>query len=161
MAESVETAGGETVHASSKPIPTSSTCVFCKICSKEAPADIVYEDSEYLCFVDRRPVSTHHYLVMPRQHIPDPKTLTANDIPVVERMTEIGKQVLGDREGNIDEARLGFHWPPFLLVKHLHLHIISPEGRMSWFNRNIVFRKDSFAFSSPEYMYNYLTKKKN
>lgn len=71
-------------------------------------------------------------------------------------MAEIGRLVLEDRGGNFEEARLGFHWPPFIFVKHLHLHVISPVSGMSWINRNVVFRKDSYVFSSPAYMVNYL-----
>jgi hypothetical protein len=78
---------------------------------------------------------------------------------MVERMAEIGKQVLEERGGTLDEARMGFHWPPFIFVKHLHLHIISPESAMGWINKNIVFRKDSYVFSSPAYMVNYLKTK--
>ena len=134
-------------------------CIFCKICSKEAPGEIKYEDSDYVCFEDRKPVSTCHYLVVPRQHIRDPRTLTSKDIPMVERMVEIGKQVLEEHGSNVEEARMGFHWPPFIFVKHLHLHIISPASGMSWLNRNIVFRSDSLVFSTPSYMLNYLKTK--
>lgn len=135
------------------------SCIFCKICSRDSPAEIVYEDSEYVCFVDKKPVSTHHYLVVPRQHIQDSRVLTESHTPLVERMAEIGKQVLEERGGSLEEARLGFHWPPFIFVKHLHLHIISPESEMGWLNRKVVFRKDSYVFSSPTYMVDYLKTK--
>lgn len=138
---------------------TDPNCIFCKICCKESPAEIVYEDSDYVCFVDRKPCSTHHYLVVPRQHIQGPGVLCSSHTPMVEHMADIGKQVLQERGGTPEEARIGFHWPPFLLVKHLHLHVISPENSMGWINRNIVFRKDSFVFSSPTYMVDYLKKK--
>lgn len=138
---------------------TNPNCIFCKIAGKESPAEMVYEDSDYVCFVDRKPCSTHHYLVVPRQHISDSRVLTSSHTPMVERMAEIGRQVLEDRGGNFQEARLGFHWPPFIFVKHLHLHVVSPVSSMSWINRNVVFRKDSYVFSSPAYMVNYLKTK--
>lgn len=123
-------------------------CVFCRVSTKDAPAEIVYEDSEFVVFVDRKPVSTHHYLVIPRKHITDARSLTGDHVGLVEKMSELGKQVLTERGGNMAETRMGFHWPPFIFVKHLHLHVIAPEMSMSWLNRNLVFRKDSFAFSS-------------
>ena len=135
------------------------SCVFCKICSKQAPANIVYEDSDYVCFVDRSPASTHHYLVVPRAHVRDPRDLTAADIPVVERMAEIGQQVLEERGGNMETARFGFHWPPFILVRHLHLHIIGPESEMKWLNRTLIFRKDSYFFTAPSSTINYIRNK--
>ena len=75
---------------------------------------------------------------------------------MVERMAEIGKQVLVDQGGSVEEARMGFHWPPFILVKHLHLHVVSPESSMGWFSRNILFRVDSFGFVSHRWMIDHL-----
>ena len=141
------------------PMPTDPNCIFCKICSKEAPAEIVYEDPDYVCFVDRKPASTHHYLVTPRRHIQDSRSLTASHIPMVERMAEIGRQMLEERGESVDKARFGFHWPPFVLVKHLHLHVISPESGMGWLNRTVIFRKDSYFFNSPNSMINYIKSK--
>ena len=140
-------------------ISSDSNCIFCKIASKKTPTEVLYEDSEYVCFIDHRPASTHHYLVIPRQHIRDPYSLTPEQIPLVERMAEIGQQVLRERGGNVEEARIGFHWPPFIFVKHLHLHVVGPEASMGWLNKYIVFRKDSFAFYSPARMIEYIRNK--
>ena len=48
---------------------TRSGCVFCRIVAKDQQASIVYEDADYMCFRDRRPSATHHYLLVPRDHI--------------------------------------------------------------------------------------------
>lgn len=138
---------------------TNPNCIFCKISCKDSPAEILFEDSDYVCFVDRKPCSTHHYLVVPRQHIQDARSLTSSHVPMLERMAAIGRQVLEQRGGSFEEARLGFHWPPIIFVKHLHLHVISPEGNMGWLNRNVIFRKDSLVFTSPAYTINYLKSK--
>lgn len=65
----------------------------------------------------------------------------------VERMVSIGKEVLAQQGGLSDSARLGFHWPPFHTISHLHLHVISPEEEMGFIARGI-FKKDSFWFVS-------------
>ena len=131
-------------------------CIFCRIIAKEEPAKIVYEDQDYVSFQDHSPSATHHYLIMPKNHIRDPKALTGEHLQMVERMAEIGKQVLVDQGGSVEESRMGFHWPPLTLVKHLHLHVISPESSMGWFSRNVVFRVDSFAFVSHGWMVEHL-----
>lgn len=150
----------EVEHTSSTVDPTplsqDPNCVFCRISRKDAPAEIVYEDTDFVVFVDRKPASTHHYLVIPRNHIPDPRSLTGEHVALVERMAELGKQVLTERGGRVEEARMGFHWPPFILVRHLHLHVIGPESSMGWLGRNLIFRKDSFAFSSHTWMIEHL-----
>lgn len=44
-------------------------CIFCKIVRKEIPAEIVYEDDSFLCFLDIRPQSPGHSLVIPKTHV--------------------------------------------------------------------------------------------
>ncbi|XP_064392563.1 adenosine 5'-monophosphoramidase HINT3-like [Halichondria panicea] len=134
-------------------------CVFCRIAKKEVPANIVYEDQDFIVFTDRKPVSDHHYLVIPRQHIRDPRVLTKDDIPLVEKMVSIGKRVLQEKGGSEEDSRMGFHWPPFLFVKHLHLHVMAPVANMSWFQRSVIFRVDSMVFSTPPCLIQYLKDK--
>ena len=43
-------------------------CIFCKIVSGDIPAHRVYEDNEFLAFLDIRPLSAGHTLVIPRKH---------------------------------------------------------------------------------------------
>ncbi len=43
-------------------------CIFCKIVTKEIPANIVYEDNNFLAFLDIRPLSPGHTLVIPKDH---------------------------------------------------------------------------------------------
>jgi histidine triad (HIT) family protein len=43
-------------------------CVFCKIINKEIPAEIVYEDNNFLAFLDINPVHPGHTLVIPKKH---------------------------------------------------------------------------------------------
>ena len=46
----------------------SNNCIFCKIVKKEIPAEVVYEDDNFLAFLDIRPQSPGHTLVIPKQH---------------------------------------------------------------------------------------------
>lgn len=62
-------------------------------------------------------------------------------------MVSLSKEVLTAQGGCESTARLGFHWPPFHTVSHLHLHIIAPEGEMGFIARG-MFKKDSFWFVS-------------
>jgi len=43
-------------------------CVFCKIVSGKAPSQKVYEDKEYIAFLDKMPFSRGHTLVCPKKH---------------------------------------------------------------------------------------------
>jgi histidine triad (HIT) family protein len=44
--------------------------IFEKIASREIPADIVFEDDEFLAFRDNRPQAPVHVLIVPRRCIP-------------------------------------------------------------------------------------------
>ena len=43
--------------------------------------------------------------------------------------------------------RMGFHWPPFNSIKHLHLHVIFPETSISIVGR-LIYRPGSFYFAT-------------
>lgn len=43
-------------------------CIFCKIAKKEIPANILYEDENFLAFLDIHPLSAGHALVVPKEH---------------------------------------------------------------------------------------------
>src|SRR6187397_893007 len=44
--------------------------IFEKIAAKEIPADIVFEDEEFIAFRDTRPQAPVHVLIVPRRCIP-------------------------------------------------------------------------------------------
>jgi histidine triad (HIT) family protein len=46
-------------------------CIFCKIINKEIPAEIVYEDETVVAFLDIRPTTKGHTLVIPKTHHED------------------------------------------------------------------------------------------
>ena len=43
-------------------------CIFCKIVNKEITAHIVYEDPDFLAFLDINPQSVGHTQVIPKKH---------------------------------------------------------------------------------------------
>ncbi|MBN2094212.1 MAG: HIT domain-containing protein [Candidatus Zambryskibacteria bacterium] len=43
-------------------------CIFCKIVRKEIPSHIVYEDDNFLAFLDINPQSAGHCQVIPKKH---------------------------------------------------------------------------------------------
>ena len=43
-------------------------CIFCKIITGELPCYKVYEDDEFIAFLDIRPLNPGHTLVIPKKH---------------------------------------------------------------------------------------------
>ena len=46
-------------------------CIFCKIAKGEIPSSKIYEDDNYLAFLDINPVAHGHTLVIPKIHTAD------------------------------------------------------------------------------------------
>ena len=44
-------------------------CIFCKIVNNEIPSTKVYEDGDFLAFVDIKPMQDGHLLLIPKKHI--------------------------------------------------------------------------------------------
>ncbi|XP_046995810.1 adenosine 5'-monophosphoramidase HINT3-like isoform X1 [Schistocerca americana] len=132
-----------------------STCLFCKIYDGDEPTEVLYRDEDYIVFPDIKPAAKHHYLVITREHIRHAKQLTSKDKKIIEDMVRIGKEVLEERGGDLSDLRLGFHFPPFYSVGHLHLHVISPASDMSFVSL-LMFRNNSWRFVSPEYVKSHL-----
>ncbi|MBI1975528.1 MAG: HIT family protein [Candidatus Vogelbacteria bacterium] len=65
-----------------------SDCIFCKIARKEIPAEIVYEDGEFLAFLDIHPRGTGHTQVIPKQHY-----RWVWDVPDIGRYFEVVRMI--------------------------------------------------------------------
>jgi len=48
---------------------SNTSCIFCKIINKEIPAHIIYEDDNFLAFLDINPISPGHTQVIPKKHV--------------------------------------------------------------------------------------------
>ena len=108
---------------------TSSSCVFCRILNREPDTNgrltaILFEDELVVAFRDIRPATNHHYLVIPKNHVTNPKSLTVDDRDLVLHLHRVGNQLLDERGAALEPNTrlLGYQWPPFNSVPQLHLH---------------------------------------
>ncbi len=138
-----------------------SKCIFCEITAGNDPSTtLVFQDEDIVVFRDRKPATSHHYLVVPKSHMSDAKHLGADDIELVERLVSVGNEVLVKQGGDASDARMGFHWPPFHSISHLHLHVISDQQSMGWIAR-AIFKPNSWWFVSVEWVLDRLRNMKN
>jgi histidine triad (HIT) family protein len=108
-------------------------CLFCKIFSREIPANEVFRDEEIVAFEDIRPVAPVHVLVIPKEHIPSVHDLTPAHAPMLARMFAVANQVADERHVDRDGYRLVFNKGPQAgqSVYHLHLHLLGGRA-MAW-----------------------------
>lgn len=103
----------------------SESCNFCEIVSGANPASIVYEDGNFLAFMDLHPANVGHTLVVPKEHwetVYDiPEEVLSNLFAVVKRISVAVKKAVGAEGISIlqfNERAAGQS------VMHFHVHVI-------------------------------------
>ncbi|XP_017065144.1 histidine triad nucleotide-binding protein 3 [Drosophila eugracilis] len=115
-------------------------CIFCKIASGNDPTSVLeVETDEFVIFKDIKPASQHHFLAVTKEHYNSLKELDKSHDPLVARMESSLKEFLAAKGISAEDALFGFHLPPFITVKHLHMHAIAPRSEMGFLSR-LIFR---------------------
>jgi len=101
-------------------------CLFCKIVAGKIPADVVYQDDDFLAFRDIHPQASVHVLIVPKSHIGALTDLTKKHEGLMGRLILVAK-VMAEKEGvSAKGYRLSISCGPEggQLVPHLHLHLL-------------------------------------
>lgn len=77
------------------------SCIFCKIANKEIPANIVYEDAGFIAFLDIRPLSPGHALIIPKAHY-----RFVWDVPDVGKYFEVARKVALSQRISFDQPAI-------------------------------------------------------
>lgn len=104
-------------------------CVFCKIVAGEIPAEKVYEDANFLAFLDIRPLSPGHVLVIPKEHY-----RWAWDVPNVGEYFEVARKIaIAQKKAfNIDMVKCQIIGEE---VPHAHIWVI-PDPKATKGDKN-------------------------
>ena len=98
--------------------------IFTRIVAREIPAHILREDSDFLAFLDVRPIREGHSLVISKAEVPDmfdlPESLLAGLLPFARPVARAIQQVTHATRVGI--AVIG------LEVPHAHLHLVPIDG---------------------------------
>lgn len=102
-----------------------SNCIFCKILNKEIPSKAVYEDNDFLAFLDIAPATKGHVLIVPKEHAATLTDLSDDKaskiLLLAKRIVEAMKKVHGFTDYNIVQNNGEIAGQT---VHHYHLHII-------------------------------------
>lgn len=107
--------------------------IFEKIAHREIPAQIVYEESDFLAFADNNPQAPVHVLIVPKRCIPRIGEATDADAPLLGRMM-IASGKIAERLGVLATGyRLVVNHGPDAgeSVPHLHMHLLAGRG-LGW-----------------------------
>ncbi len=106
--------------------------LFEKIISREIPADIVYEDSDFIAFHDINPQAPFHVLVCPKKPIKMLSMSQSEDVHLIGRLMRLGAIVAAEAGyQNQFRAVINNGSEVGQTVFHLHLHILAGRS-FSW-----------------------------
>lgn len=106
-------------------------CPFCRIVSRESPADIEYEDDAVLAFKDLYPRAPVHILIVPKRHIPSILELAPGDAEAIGRCF-VAARAIGELKGFGGRGyRLHVNCGPEggQVVDHVHFHFTAGRRR--------------------------------
>jgi len=122
-------------------VKTDNDCIFCKIVKGEIPCSKIYEDKEFLAFLDIRPINLGHALVIPKIHCTNlldfPKSEEADLMEFIKKVAKAAVKATGAEAFNLgmnNGSAAG------QVVMHAHMHIIprfSNDGLHNWSHREI------------------------
>ena len=100
-------------------------CLFCKIIAGDIPSTKVYEDETVYAFRDINPQAPTHVLVVPKAHINDCNSITAENSTVIAHIFEVIPQI-AKTEGLEGGYRVVSNCGADAgqTVQHLHFHIL-------------------------------------
>ena len=113
-------------------------CIFCKIAAGKIPAHIIYEDDDWMAFLDINPYAKGHTVVIPKKHLD-----TILDVDDRDRYLAVVQDVARD-------IQAGTGMPDCTIltrcgrsagqeVPHVHVHIVpSSPGEPCVFTRTKV-----------------------
>lgn len=122
-----------------------SSCIFCDIVTGSAPSRTIYRDDHVIGFLDIRPVTRGHTLVVPREHSSGlaelPPELGGRLFAAGQRITTAMKASAIAADGVnlvVNDGRAAFQ-----TVFHTHLHVVPRhDGDKLSFAKGLVVRKD-------------------
>jgi len=100
-------------------------CVFCKIAKKEVPAEIVYEDDQFIVFPDIRPKARFHVLVTPKKHIGALFDVGVEDRELMGELLLVAQKVAKEKNLQGYKLQMNVGKEGGQEIEHLHLHLLA------------------------------------
>lgn len=105
------------------------SCIFCKIVSGAAKAEIVFRDDQVTAFRDMHPVAPTHILIVPNKHIESVGTLDVEEEQLMGHLFTVARKLAEEEEISKGGYRLitntGTNGGQ--TVYHLHVHLIGGQ----------------------------------
>ena len=101
-------------------------CIFCKIAKGEVPSHKIYENEDFLAFLDINPVNPGHTLVVPKKHCENMLDASEADLcSLISVIPKIARAIMASGQYEAFNVAMNNGAIAGQVIKHLHFHIIS------------------------------------
>jgi len=116
-------------------------CIFCEIIQGTRKGHFIYEDENYVAFLDRYPIDKGHSLVLPREHHEQVTDMTPEKVgELFSIVPKIAKAVVNTTKADAFSMAQNNGRAAKQIVPHVHVHIIprfNDRGTV-WTKRDIA-----------------------
>lgn len=102
-----------------------STCIFCKIVSREISTEFVAETANTLAFSDIAPLAKVHLLIIPKQHYKDVGELSENAPLILSEVLKTATELANKYTNGSYKLQFNTGAEAGQTVFHAHAHVIS------------------------------------
>ena len=101
-------------------------CIFCRIIAGQIPADVVFQNEDFIAFRDIHPQAPKHILIVPKSHIASLTEADDKQQGLMGRLLLVAKEVAQKENIAAKGYRVTINCGPDggQLVPHLHLHLL-------------------------------------
>lgn len=99
-------------------------CLFCKIKDKTLPADIVFENDEFMAFKDIHPKAPVHLLVIPKIHIDSLDHVNDTHADMLGKLMLLIPEIAKQQNLNGYRTQINTGANGGQIIFHLHVHIL-------------------------------------
>lgn len=106
------------------PAQTKDDCVFCGFVANRGTFYKVWEDQNFLAFLDYKPINPGHTLLIPKRHF---EYVFELDKPLYEKIFQRAKELAKPLRTAVGSKRIGMMIEGFG-VAHAHIHLVPISG---------------------------------
>jgi len=110
-----------------------SECLFCRIVSRELPAQLVHEDAQSIAFKDISPKAPTHVLVVPKKHVARLSATSDDDVALLGHLQRVAAKIAAQAQLEWFRLITNDGRGAGQTVDHLHYHVLG-GGRIKSFD---------------------------
>jgi histidine triad (HIT) family protein len=99
-------------------------CLFCRIVTRDVPAERLYEDERVLAFKDIHPQAPFHCLIIPKQHLATLNDFAAEHSELIGSLLLTAKQLAAEHGLPGYRVAMNVNREGGQVVFHAHLHVL-------------------------------------